>query len=405
MHNSETQVDIQSSLVTENTYILRKENDEWLSFQDQNHTITQLGNIALEDISLDGRVVRVIDRGSVDGALSAPIKLFVSVSNECNLSCSHCMSDSSPFGKQLMSPNNLRQISDEAADMGIFQITIGGGEPLLYRGLWDVVSHMRQNYLGVSMTTNAYVVRDSDIDSLKKYNVKTNVSIDGSPETHDRIRNKAGAYDRTITNIRRMIDAGIQPTLRYTMMRSNIQDTEHMIQLSDDLGLVLKPRRAKPSGRVIDNEEIITEADAYYMDAVVKLNMASNCGVEDLMNLTPRSDKGLLIGNNDCGAGTRLAFIDEDGSISPCTFLGKDFVATKWSAGKLQDSWIHSEKFKQIRDLPENEDCSQCDRHSTCHSECPAMRLHVGGSLDAADPGCIKPLVQFLGSDIPVRIK
>lgn len=171
MRNSETRVDIRSRSMTENTYILRKEKDEWLSFQDQNHTITQLGNIALEDIILDGRIVRIVNRDEIDGALSAPLKLFVSVSNECNLSCNHCMSDSSPHGKRLMSPDDLKQISDEAADMGVFQITIGGGEPLLYKGLWDVVSHMRQNYLGVSMTTNAYVVRESDIDNLKEYNV------------------------------------------------------------------------------------------------------------------------------------------------------------------------------------------------------------------------------------------
>jgi mycofactocin biosynthetic radical S-adenosylmethionine protein MftC len=93
------------------------------------------------------------------------------------------------------------------------------------------------------------------------------------------------------------------------------------------------------------------------------------------------------------------------GSISPCTFLGKEFIADKWVPGKLADIWLNSEKFKEIRNLPENDECSQCDRHNTCHSECPAMRLHVGGSLDAADPGCIKPLVQFLGNTISVRKK
>jgi MoaA/NifB/PqqE/SkfB family radical SAM enzyme len=271
----ETPVNIQPKIATEDTFVLRKEKDEWLSFQDQTHTITRLGNVALESIDVDGIIVRTINKEPVDGALSAPLKLFVSVSNKCNLSCDHCMSDSSPHGEQSMSTDNLKQIADEAADMGIFQVTIGGGEPLLYKNLWDVVSYMREKHLGVSITTNGYIVRDLDIENLKKFHIKTNVSIDGSPDTHNRIRNKPGSYERTVINIRRMIAAGIRPTLRYTMMKSNIQDTEHMIKLAEDLDITLKPRRAKPSGRVVENHEILTEADDDYLEAVIKLNLAS----------------------------------------------------------------------------------------------------------------------------------
>lgn len=386
---------------TENTFVLRREQEEWLAFEDQTHSLRQLGNVALEDIDLDGRIVRIVDRSGVENALSAPLKLFVSISNECNLTCDHCMSDSSPQGSQSLSPEDLMQISSEAAEMGIFQITIGGGEPLIYDGIWNVISKMRDDHIGVSLTTNGYLLRDGDIGRLKNHNVKTNVSIDGSPETHDRIRNKKGAYDRTVANIRKMISGGVYPTLRFTMMNSNLQDTGHLIELSKELGLPLKPRRAKPSGRVINNKEIITEASPAYLDAVMRLNLAGNCGLEDLMNLTERAEKGLLLGNNDCGAGTRLAFIDEFGSISPCSFLGPDFIAAKWKPGKLIESWGGSVEFENIRQLPENDECSGCSRHGTCHSECPAMRLHVGGSLDSADPGCIKPLVQYLGSTIP----
>lgn len=399
----ETPVLIRATQEGQQTYVLRREGDEWLAFQDQTHTITSLGNVALEHVSLDGEIVRIVDNEPIEGALTAPLKLFLSVSDKCNLTCDHCMSSSSPHGEQTMSNDDLKLIADEAAEMGVFQITIGGGEPLVYRGLWNVVSHMRELHLGVSMTTNAYVVKDEDIENIKRYSVKTNVSIDGAPQTHDKIRNKQGAYDRSIANIRRMIDAGIYPTLRYTMMRSNLADVDHMIELSKDLGLTLKPRRAKPSGRVLENSEIITEADQSYFEAVIKLNNASDCGIEDLMNLDPNTEREFVLGNADCGAGTRLAFIDEDSTISPCTFLGKDYQAGKWQPGKLKDAWLGADSFAELRNLPENEECSSCSRHSTCHSECPAMRLHTGGSLDADDPGCIKPLVQYLGDSIPIR--
>lgn len=396
---SETPVAI-GNLSNETPFILRRENDDWLAFNTVSCVATNLGRVSLSDIELPGTVVRTIDHGQVEGALSAPLKLFVSVSDKCNLSCEHCMSSSSPDGENKLTNTDLMDIADEAADAGVFQITIGGGEPLIYRGIWDVIGYMRSKHLGVSLTTNGLVVRDSDIENLRKFNVKTNVSIDGAPSTHDRIRRKLGAYERTVANIRRMIAGGVLPDIRYTLMNSNLQDADHMISLASELGLPLRPRRAKPSGRVLEGSEIITEPTHEYFEAVLKLNNAADCGLEDMMSLNPTPNEDYVMRDTDCGAGTRLAFIDEDGSMSPCSFLGQDFKAGKWQKGKLMEAWQNAPEFKEIRNLKQNEECSGCSRSSSCHSECPSMRLHAGGSLDAQDPGCIKPLVQYLGHTI-----
>lgn len=377
-------------------HILRKEQEEWLAFDTVSHAVTNLGRISLDEATIDGPVVRVIENDPVEGAMSAPLKLFVNVSDRCNLTCSHCSSSSSPEGETRMAADDLKQIADEAAEMGVFQITIGGGEPLIYEDIWEVIAHMRSLHLGVSLTTNALRVKDLDIENLLRYNVRTNVSIDGAPATHDRVRGRQGAYNRTVKNIQRMIDAGILPTIRFTLMNSNLGDVEHMIELAKQLGLPLKPRRAKPSGRVLEGSDIITQPTPEYFRAIVKLNEAENCGLEDLMNLDGSSKDDLILSDADCGAGTRIAYIDEDGSISPCTFLGEDFVSGKWEPGKLKFLWAGSEEFETMRNLPMNSECGGCARSSTCHSECPAMRLHTGGSLDAQDPGCPKPLIKIL---------
>lgn len=386
--------------VDQTPFVLRREQGDWLAFNTLSCVATNLGAIMLSEVEVPGRIVRAIDSDPVEGAYSAPLKLFVSVSDRCNLSCEHCMSSSSPEGEKRLTNEDLMTIADEAADAGVFQITIGGGEPLIYRGIWDVVNHMRNRHLGVSLTTNGLVVRDSDIENLKKYSVKTNVSIDGAPRTHDRIRGKNGAYERTVANIRRMIAAGVTPDIRYTLMNSNLGDVDHMITLSQDLGLPLRPRRAKPSGRVLEGSEIITEPTPEYFDAVIRLNTALDCGLEDMMSLNPTPNEDYIMSDTDCGAGTRLAFIDEDGSISPCTFLGDGFKAGEWQKGELMNVWRNAPEFKEMRNLKQNDECGSCSRSSSCHSECPAMRLHVGGSLDAQDPGCIKPLVQYLGHTI-----
>lgn len=379
-------------------FIARREMDGWLLFDTVTHSVTPTAEAEVEKLNSEGRIVRVVRNDEVRGAMSAPLKLFLSVSNRCNLSCTHCMSDSSPAGRIEPTHEQMLALIDEAADMGIFLIIVGGGEPMMRKDIWELIARMRGHHMGVSLTTNGTVLRETDIANFIKYQVRANVSIDGGEENHDRIRVRKGAFASTVSNMRRMINAGIRPTIRFTLMRSNLVDVDAVLALSRELGIPIKPRRAKPSGRVLEGSDIITEPTPEYFDAVLKLNAAENCGVEDLMNLEYAAKDPLLLSEDDCGAGTRVMFVDEDGAVSPCTFLGKDFVSGHWAPGLLRQYWSSGPEFEVMRNLSANEECGGCSRHRTCHAECPAMRLHTGGSLEAPDPGCIKPLLIQLGA-------
>lgn len=384
--------------MAEALFVARKERDGWLLFDTVRHSVTTVDEARVNDLEAVGRIVRRIERPLVEGAMSAPLKLFLSVSNRCNLTCSHCMSDSSPAGRIEPTTEELLTLIDEAADMGIFLIIVGGGEPLMRPDLWELVERMRSHNIGVSLTTNGTVLRDDDIRNFLKFQVRLNVSIDGGEQTHDRIRNRKGAFQRTVANMRRFIAAGVTPTIRFTLLHSNLADVDEVLVLAQDLNVPIKPRRAKPAGRVLEGSDIITEPTPEYFAAVVKLNEAPNCGVEDLMNINAAAKDSLLLSDDDCGAGTRVMFVDERGIVSPCTFLGQDFESGTWRPGMLTDYWRSAPAFETMRNLVANEECGTCSRHRTCHAECPAMRLHTSGRLDGPDPGCIKPLLVTLGA-------
>ncbi|MGW4030664.1 radical SAM protein [Streptomyces sp. NPDC004838] len=383
-------------------FLARRERENWLLFDCVKHSVEPVTEEDVAGLEASGRSVRRIQRPPLPGALSAPLKLFVSVSNRCNLTCLHCMSDSSPTGRTEPTTEELLALIREAGELGVFLVVVGGGEPLLRHDIWRLVGAMRAEGMGVSLTTNGTVTRPRDLRGFLRHQVRVNVSIDGAEKNHDRIRGREGSFRRTVNGVRAMLDAGITPTIRFTLMNSNLRDVDAVLDLCAELGVPVKARRAKPSGRVIGTTDIITEGTPAYYDAVVKLNEAAHCGVEDLMNVEAGAKEPLLLSENDCGAGTRIMFVDEDGSVSPCTFLGSDFQAGRWTPGSLGDFWADAPAFHRMRSLPENKECGSCSRHTTCHAECPAMRLHVNGSLDGDDPGCIKPLLVRLG---PTRLK
>ena len=104
-------------------HIARKEsNGNWLVFHTIDHSVKWLDDNQLKRL----HSVKVIERPFVNNAMTAPIKLFVNITNKCNLKCSHCFSASSPFGNDHISYNKFVEIIDEASEMGIFLFVLGG---------------------------------------------------------------------------------------------------------------------------------------------------------------------------------------------------------------------------------------------------------------------------------------
>ncbi len=368
-------------------YIARKEsNENWLVFHTIDHSVRWLDDDQLKKLYS----VKVVERPFVDNAMTAPIKLFVNITNKCNLKCSHCFSMSSPSGNDHIPYDKFVEIIDEASEMGIFLFVLGGGEPFLRNDLWEIISYIRSKEMGVSLTTNGTICNDETLRNIKKHNVRMNISFDGKEKTHDFVRGKSGVYRNALETVKIMLASGIKPTIRFTLMPLNLRDTPHMISLADTLGVKLKARRAKPSSRANRNDMIIKNVSDDYIEAVSLLNNSPICGVEDMMNVSFGAKEPLLVSDSDCGAATRIMFIEADGKIAPCSFLRDEFWSGSIYTDSLDSIWHNSSQFKALRNLELNGKCSKCDRRRICHAECPAMRLYVNGSLSADEHGCLK---------------
>ncbi|MBK8241863.1 MAG: radical SAM protein [Saprospiraceae bacterium] len=375
-------------------FIARKEHYGWVVFDTKLHSVEKTNLDFVENLEKQGYVINRIENSLIEGALTAPLKLFINVSNHCNLECIHCFSDSSPHHKESMPFDKMKDLINEAANMGVFLIIIGGGEPFMRTDIWEIISLIREKGMGVSLTTNGTIISPEIITNIQKHNVRMNISFDGCEETHDFIRKKQGAFLKTLSTVKILKEAGIKSTIRFTLMTLNIKDVAYMLHLATSLELQIKIRRAKPSDRAINNMLLIREATPEYYKAIMLMNSDPNCNVEDIMNCSGGLKEPLLLSKSDCGAGTRIMFVEADGTISPCTFLGKNFHSGNFYKNSLSEIWKESPEFQQMRNVPLNEDCKSCHRKLTCHSECPAMRLHIGGSLDAADPSCLKPFFE-----------
>jgi len=142
--------------------------------------------------------------------------LRISVTDRCNLACSYCMPEqlvAGPAGNELLDFEEIGRIVRTLTPLGISKIRLTGGEPLVRKGLVDLV-RMISGINGIretTMTTNALLL-DRLAEPLANAGLhRVNISLDTLDP--DRYRNitRGGDIRRVLKGIDAAMFAGLNP--------------------------------------------------------------------------------------------------------------------------------------------------------------------------------------------------
>ncbi len=201
----------------------------------------------------------------IAGELAAPAAISLNIAQSCNLSCSYCYADEGRFGgdAQFMGLEvAMAAIERLFAGAHGRRVTIGfiGGEPFLNRSvLHQSVAYAARRArelrirAGFSVTTNATLLNDGDIDLLREHGFSVSVSLDGADavnDRHRRTRNGPGAAAQAIAHIRPLLDnpGRARVAARATIARQDLRIAERIQALAEagfqDIGV--SPLRTSP---------------------------------------------------------------------------------------------------------------------------------------------------------------
>jgi cyclic pyranopterin phosphate synthase len=144
--------------------------------------------------------------------------LRVSITDRCNYKCVYCRTgEDGPQYPDLAIDEYLRMIR-LFVDLGITKVRLTGGEPLLRRGLIDLVRELSRlrsftgEPLDLAVTTNGHLL-DSLAAPLKQAGLhRVTVSMDAVDEhTFERITRVPGSFKTVVGGIRAAIAAGLTP--------------------------------------------------------------------------------------------------------------------------------------------------------------------------------------------------
>ncbi len=171
-------------------------------------------------------------------------ELWLHVTNACNLSCKHCLVNSSPGGEPGGDTAFWFKMIDQGLALGVTRFFITGGEPFLRSDIFDLIdrilSSSNPQKIELIILTNAMLFRGDNLRKLSGYDpnqFQLQISLDGpSPDINNDIRGN-GTFDATIRGIKEVIGLGFSPTLTTAVNRANAQHINGMVQLASSVGI------------------------------------------------------------------------------------------------------------------------------------------------------------------------
>ncbi len=142
--------------------------------------------------------------------------LRISVTDRCNLRCTYCMPAEGISLMQhsdILSFEEIMEVVDAAIVLGIDKIRITGGEPLVRKGIVDLVKMIasKKAIVDLGMTTNGQLL-EKYAQPLKDVGLhRINISLDTlNPEKYSQIT-RGGKIDAVLHGISASVEAGLSP--------------------------------------------------------------------------------------------------------------------------------------------------------------------------------------------------
>ena len=333
--------------------------------------------------------------------LSAPINLAWDITNTCNLTCSYCMNSSGPLIDDELNIDECLKVADQIADLGLFNVWIGGGEPLMKKGIEKVLRRLKQNNVKIILATNGILLKNQKyIDLVAETCTEINISIDGIDQTqHSSLRGAGAKLEHSINAIKLIKEKypHIYVTALTVIHKGNLSLVPQIIDFCYEIGCDKWTHdELYALGRGSTMSKIILSHDGYddlYSMVTKKADeYKGRMIVEDYVRMHRLPEPGKVKPFYGCVAGNQEISIQYDGSVYPCQKLQYD----KYYCGNVKDKslrqiWEENPILIWLRHRNiEKTECSGCTIFSLgqCNGGCLAEKEIVFQRHDTRDPLC-----------------
>jgi len=328
--------------------------------------------------------------------LHKPLGLLAELTHRCPLGCPYCSNPLTLDAREdeLDTATWLR-VFREAAELGVLQLHLSGGEPGTRRDLVDLAAGAHAAGLYTNLITSAVGITQETLGALAESGLDhVQISIqDSDAASADRIAGYKGAFAKKRALAAAVVRHNLLLTVNAVVHRANIDRIGEMVDLALALGAsrieiahvqyygwALKNRAALMPSRVqVDRAATaLAELRSRHHGRIV-----IDAVIPDYYARYPKPCVG--------GWGRRSLNVTPSGKVLPChaaeTLTGLEFWNVRQHS--LADIWANSPAFNAFRGTAwMKEPCASCPRRELDFGGCRCQAFALTGDAAATDPVC-----------------
>lgn len=319
------------------------------------------------------------------------------VTQSCNHDCLHCYNawkNAAPYPMgELGTADTLVMLGKMLDETGAALVSLTGGEPMLRRDIYEIVSFIRARKVEVNLITNGSLL---DAEAIRRM-LREQVSVFELPllssdrEIHDRMSGSPGAFDRATLAMAEIKAAGGRAVGVFVATKLNLHTWRETAELAVALGLDgVMFNRFNPGGCGLRNLPLLQAAPGAIQSALdtaeeisERYSLPMSCSIAMPPCLFDTAGyKRLTFGF--CAAGTPRAYytLDPMGNVRPCNhspqILGNIRERGFWDM-------VDGDGMKEFM-AARPAFCKGCQVEEQCQGGCKAAAQACCGSAWEPDP-------------------
>jgi PqqA peptide cyclase len=328
--------------------------------------------------------------------IGPPASLLAEVTHRCPLHCLYCSNplDLARRAAELPTGTWLR-ILEEAADLGVLQVHLSGGEPLVRPDLAALVERAARLELYVNLITSGVgltrmrtrALRDAGVGAIQ-------LSLQAAETGVSRLIAGGEFWEQKMAAARHVREAGLPLSLNVVLHRHNLSQVTAVLDLAAALGAErVELANAQYYGWALRNRthllptrEMLRKAE----DDVAQYRRRAGTTMEIVWVVPDYYAEFPKPCMN--GWGRMFLTVAPDGTALPCPVAsvlpGLEFPAV--TGQSLRAIWYDSAAFNRFRGFDWMPDpCRSCPRRFEDFGGCRCQAYLLTGSAEVTDPVCI----------------
>ncbi|MFC1991688.1 radical SAM protein [Chloroflexota bacterium] len=380
----------------------------WLDYPDNPGLIDVSSNLSIATQVIDASLY-LIKESALSARLDKPISLMLMATDKCFTDCLYCYACRRPINpSELLDVKRIYELIDEAADIGIIDVNLDGGDILARKEHIEIIQYLYDRGITAGISTKGYISKKHS-KQLHQAGVRwMQVSLDSTEDVFDKLVGRTGYFKRTIETIFNLVEADISVRTNSIIVRESLPYLPKLIDTLMDLPLFnfkIAPAfgstyRGTPDLLLTTEEkrwfkEQMQKAKEKYSEGSEKINWECR---DDRLDISSGEANIRFMQRPMCSSGRSQLIISPDGKAITCEMSPQtgEFVVGDCTFQSISEVWDSDELelwWNPPRGRFINTPCYSCEEFQNCvvkRGQCWFDAYRVYGSPFAPNSDCPK---------------